>query len=106
MCRIDTFRDSPEGSPSSSAVNAFSLTQLLKENNITGGAKDWNPRLEAAGLIERKSRVGSKGLTKHWWSITDEGEKYGKNHISSSNTRDTQPLWYDTTFLDLIALFN
>lgn len=52
-----------------------------------------NEALRAAGMLERRFRETSNGKTA-FWSVTEKGAKYGKNLVSPSNSRKTQPHWY------------
>jgi hypothetical protein len=63
-----------------------------------------NTKLEGEGILERKTRPSrSSGGEKAFWSITDAGLKYGKNLVSPSNARETQPHWYRSRFNGLMA---
>lgn len=57
-------------------------------------AKRANLALHAAGLLEQRFREKSDGSQKSFWSISEKGENYGKNLVSPSNSRETQPYWY------------
>lgn len=79
----------------------LSATELLRRKGIAVSAQRFNQLLFAAGFIEEKTRPSSKGGEKRYWSVTDF--KYGKNETSPSNPRETQPLWYESQFDELLA---
>lgn len=79
-----------------------SLTALLKENNCGISAPKFNLLLIEQGYIEEKERVSTKGNgVKKFKSLTDKGLKYGENVVSPHNQRETQPLYYYDTFMEL-----
>ena len=82
----------------------FSLTHLLKEKGIGRTAAKLNPVLNSMGILEQKERESrsSKTGTKKFWSLSERGLKYGKNEVSEKNVRETQPLYYETTFDELM----
>lgn len=81
-----------------------SLTDLLKQHHIKTTAAKVNTKLISLGLLEIKERSSTKGGTKEFKSITDKGLKYGKNIISPRSPRETQPHYYESTFLELMEL--
>lgn len=80
----------------------MSATELLKKNGISLSARAFNQMLHEAGILEEKTRPSSRGGQKRFWSITDF--RYGKNETSPSNPRETQPLWYESKFDELLML--
>lgn len=82
-----------------------SLTQLLKEHDVKMGAAKVNTRLIELGFLEIKERPSSKGGTKEFKSLTEEGRKYGDNAINPHNPKETQPLYYPSMFNELLELF-
>ena len=80
-----------------------SLTALLKQYKIDESAQSVNRKLNEAGILERKSRQSSKGKIKEFWSITEKGQLYGKNLISPQNQRESQPHYYEDTFLEMLS---
>lgn len=96
--------DAPTSTFTGSSSVSHSLTYLLKEHNIEGSTVTWNKKLLSAGFLEQKSRPSSNGGLKLYWSITEKGLEYGKNLVSEKSTKETQPYWYDATFLKLIEL--
>lgn len=89
--------------PASSMPTA-SLTVLLNEHDIGVSAVTANKMLARAGILEEMTRPSSKGAVKKFWSVTEAGQKYGKNVTSPSNPKETQPHWYRDTFRDLVRL--
>ena len=77
-------------------------THLLKENDCRISAKKFNELLIAHGYLEEKERPSSKsGEMKHYKTLTEKGLQYGENAVSPKNTRETQPLYYADTFMEL-----
>jgi prophage antirepressor-like protein len=89
-----------------SSMSASSLTELLKKNGSPVSAVKANAILTVLGFLEDKSRPSTKtpDKIKHFKSVTKAGEAYGKNMLHPSNPRETQPLWYDDTFGELLDL--
>ena len=97
--------DAPSGSGAGSSEATASLSALMKANDIKGTAATMNVRLEMHGFLEKKTRAGQSG-EKSFWSVTEAGQKYGKNLTSPQNQRETQPHWYRDKFLDLMSAIN
>ena len=97
--------DAPSGSGAGSSEATASLSALMKANDIEGTAATMNVRLEMHGFLEKKTRAGQSG-EKSFWSVTEAGQKYGKNLTSPQNQRETQPHWYRDKFLDLMYTIN
>ena len=97
--------DAPSGSGAGSSEATASLSALMKANDIKGTAATMNVRLEMHGFLEKKTRAGQSG-EKSFWSVTEAGQKYGKNLTSPQNQRETQPHWYLDKFLDLMSTIN
>lgn len=89
--------------PTSSMPTA-SLTVLLNEHDIGVSAVTANKMLARSGMLEEMTRPSSKGAIKRFWSVTEAGQKYGKNVTSPSNPKETQPHWYRDTFKELVRL--
>ena len=97
--------DAPSGSGAGSSEATASLSALMKANDIKGTPATMNVRLEMHGFLEKKTRAGQSG-EKSFWSVTEAGQKYGKNLTSPQNQRETQPHWYRDKFLDLMSAIN
>jgi prophage antirepressor-like protein len=83
-----------------------SLTVLLKEHGNDLSAVKANNILIAIGILEIKSRQGTKGESREFKALTDKGLKYGKNLISPQNERETQPHYFVDTFPELLDMIN
>ena len=81
-----------------------SLTALLKENDCGISAPKFNILLVEQGYVEEKERASTKGNgVKKFKSLTDKGLRYGENLVSPHNQRETQPLYYADTFMELFG---
>ena len=79
-----------------------SLSTLLKENGCGLSAVKLNPILIEQGYLEEKERPSSKkDEMRKYKSLTEKGMKYGENVVSPHNQRETQPLYYVDTFMEL-----
>lgn len=87
-----------------SSEATHSLTELLKRHGIKGTAAHWNRELEASGFIVQMERPSRSKGTALYWSITEDGLKYGKNVINPKNQLETQPHWYDSKFGELLEV--
>ena len=83
--------DKPSDSQGDSSQPTLPISKIV--DGITS-AKRANLALHAAGLLEQRFREKSDGTIKSFWTVTEDGEKYGKNLVSPSNSRETQPHWY------------
>lgn len=81
-----------------------SLTILLKEHDIDISTKKSNILLLASGYLKEKTRPSTKkdGKKKKYKQLTDKGLLYGKNLISPHNQKETQPHYYEDTFIELV----
>lgn len=78
------------------------LTVLLKENDCGISAPKFNILLMEHGYVEEKERKSTNGNgVKKFKSLTDKGLRYGENLVSPHNQRETQPLYYSDTFMEL-----
>ena len=96
----------PRGLPTPDYVQSkgvvFSATHLLKLKGIDIGTPTFNNLLESKGILETKTRPSSKGGEKKFKSLTKEGMIYGENQQSPKNPKETQPLYYEDKFDDLL----
>lgn len=76
-------------------------THLLKENNCSLKASEFNILLVEHGYLEEKERPSSKGGIKKYKRLTEKGLQYGENVVSPKNQRESQPLYYTDTFMEL-----
>ena len=92
----------PDYTPSHGILK--SATELLKANGIKMSAQDFNKLLVEKGYLATLTRKSSGGKDKPFKSITDKGLPYGENQVNPKNPKETQPLWYEHTFAELLAL--
>ncbi len=77
-------------------------SHLIEENGCDLSSQKFNILLMEQGYLEEKERPSSKGEKKRKYkSLTDKGLKYGENAVSPHNQRETQPLYYADTFMEL-----
>jgi len=82
-----------------------SAKDLLKKNNCGGMSTiGFNKLLIRIGYLETKTRLGSKDVIKPYKSITEKGLKYGQNDAFRGSSTQTQPHWFEDTFMELYAL--
>lgn len=79
-----------------------STTELLKQNGMTISAQAFNLQAIEKGYLETKTRNGSKGKKKPFKCITEKGKDYGENQVCPNNPNQTQPLWYEDKFEELV----
>lgn len=80
-----------------------SAKELLARNGIQMSAQSLNKTLAKAGILKQHTRLGKGGKVHKWYVITDIGERFGENGICPQNPKQTQPLWYDNMFSELVA---
>lgn len=80
-----------------------SAKELLARNGIQMSAQSLNKTLAKAGILKQHTRLGKGGKVHKWYVITDIGERFGENGICPQNPKQTQPLWYDDMFSELVA---
>ena len=97
--------DAPAGSGSISVGSepTASLSDLLKQHGVGKSALAVNKLLASAGLIEQMTRPSSRGADAKFWSVTERGQRWGKNVTSPSNPKETQPHWYVSQFAALMT---
>lgn len=78
-----------------------SATSLLKLNECGMSAVVFNQLLLEEGYLEEKYRTSSKGKRKSFKCLTEKGLSFGENVVSPKNQRETQPLYYTDSFLEL-----
>lgn len=77
-------------------------TTLLKECGYAISAVKFNKLLVDQGYLEEKTRPSSKGKEAKFKSLTEKGLKYGENAVSPHNQKETQPLYYEDVFQELV----
>ncbi|WP_437216667.1 KilA-N domain-containing protein [Pectobacterium sp. LFLA-215] len=96
--------DAPSDAYDGSSRSTKSLTDLLRQHGFTMTAAIAYLRLEAAGIVERKTRPSTGKKTKSFWSLTSQGLRYGKNMTSPANPRETQIHFFESRAEDLLAM--
>lgn len=81
----------------------FSLTELLKKNNVSISARKFNEKLLQLGYLEAYTRKTKDGKDKTFFSVSEKGAPYGLNQSSPHNPNETQPHWYEHTFSELLT---
>ena len=79
-----------------------SATELLKQFNVGISARKFNLLLLEHGIIrecERKS-TKDKNKTKKFKNLVDT--TWGENQVNPKNSKETQPLYYEDKFADLL----
>lgn len=90
-----------------SSEPTISITEMLKRSGLNISPVMANKKLESLGMIRKEYRTSTRGNgVKNFWSVTNEGLKYGKNVVSDRNQTETQPHWYIATMDDLIGLLS
>lgn len=79
-----------------------SATVLLKDNGVEMSAKAFNKILVNKCVLEEKERPSSKRGVARFKAISKDWLEFGENQVSPNNPRETQPLWYEDKFLDLL----
>lgn len=80
-----------------------SAKELLARNGIQMSAQSLNKALAKAGILKQHTRPGKGSKVHKWYVITDLGERFGENGICPQSPNQTQPLWYDDMFSELVA---
>ena len=81
-----------------------SAKDLLKTNDCGISSIAFNKLAVKAGLLEDKTRTSSHGEIKYFKSITAKGSAYGENQVNPNNPKETQPLWYEDKFDEVIKI--
>lgn len=92
----------PDYTPSHGILK--SATELLKETGLSISAQAFNQRAIQKGILCDMKRKSSKGKDKYFKSITESGLSYGENQVNPNNPKETQPLWYEEKFNELLML--
>lgn len=94
----------PDYTPSKGVLK--SASELLKANNISMSAHQFNIAMQKAGYIEEQTRKSNGGKEKRFKSITKKGLEFGENQVSPHNPLETQPLYYTDKFNNLVKKLN
>ena len=86
----------------------FSAKDLLKKNNCGISSVKFNKYMLANGFLEEKERSSTNGKNgvKKFKALTEAGLKYGQNDTSKHNPRETQPHYFEDTFMELFNIIN
>ena len=77
-----------------------SATELLKQNNINISARALNIILVKKGILKECFRTSSKGEQKKFKNLVDL--RWGENQVNPNNTKETQPMYYEEKFIELL----
>ena len=77
---------------------------LLATHNVKMSSAEFNKILVSKGIVERMTRPGKGGKTHSWVVIPEKYEKFGQNARNPHAQNQTQALWYDNRFSELLAL--
>ena len=77
---------------------------LLASHNVKMSSAEFNKILVSKGIVERMTRPGKGGKTHSWVVIPEKYEKFGQNARNPHAQNQTQALWYDNKFSELLAL--
>jgi hypothetical protein len=97
---IDAAPDATGGS----SMPTKAVTALIKDYGIASTAAAFNRALAAKGFLKQLQRKNSKQVMVDFWSVTDQGLRFGKNLTNPQSPRETQPHWYVDRFLELAKL--
>ena len=81
----------------------LSATELLKRSNINISAIKFNKLMMEQGMIKELERSSSKGVKK-FKSLVDT--YWGENQVSEKNPKETQILYYEHKFNELLHKLN
>lgn len=91
----------PDYTPSKGILK--SATELLKERGYSISAQVFNQRAIEKGFLCELTRNSTGGKKKKFKSITEKGKLYGENQVNPNNPKETQPLWYEDKFDELLV---
>ena len=77
---------------------------LLASHNVKMSSAEFNKILVSKGIVERMTRPGKGGKTHSWVVIPEKYGKFGQNARNPHAQNQTQALWYDNKFSELLAL--
>ena len=81
-----------------------SATELLKEHNSELSVIKFNKKLVELGILKECTRQSTKDKTKvkKFKNLVDT--KWGENQINPKNPKETQPLYYEDKFKELLKI--
>ena len=77
---------------------------LLATHKVKMSSAEFNKILVSKGIVERMTRPGKGGKTHSWVVIPEKYEEFGQNARNPHAQNQTQALWYDNKFSELLAL--
>ena len=77
---------------------------LLATHKVKMSSAEFNKILVSKGIVERMTRPGKGGKKHSWVVIPEKYEKFGQNARNPHAQNQTQALWYDNKFSELLAL--
>ena len=77
---------------------------LLATHKVKMSSAEFNKILVSKGIVERMTRPGKGGKTHSLVVIPEKYEKFGQNARNPHAQNQTQALWYDNKFSELLAL--
>ena len=79
-----------------------SATALLKQFNVNMSAIEFNKKLIKHGILRECERQSTKdkNKTKKFKNLVDT--TWGENQVNTKNSKETQPLYYEDKFADLL----
>ena len=83
-----------------------SATELLKLNNVNISAQKFNSLLVEKGILKECTRPSSKDSTKVKKFKNLVNTYYGENLVNPRNTKETQPMYYEDKFKELLKEIN
>lgn len=83
-----------------------SATELLKANNMTISTVKFNSLLVRKGILKECTRPSSKDDTKVKKFKNLVNTYYGENLVNPRNTKETQPMYYEDKFKELLKEIN
>ena len=77
---------------------------LLATHKVKMSSAEFNKILVSKGIVERMTRPGKGGKIHSWVVIPEKYEEFGQNARNPHAQNQTQALWYDNKFSELLAL--
>ena len=77
---------------------------LLATHKVKMSSAEFNKILVSKGIVERMTRPGGGGKTHSWVVIPEKYEEFGQNARNPHAQNQTQALWYDNKFSELLVL--
>ena len=79
-----------------------SATELLKQFNVGMSTIEFNKKLIELGILRECTRQSTKdkNKTKKFKNLVDT--TWGENQVNTKNSKETQPLYYEDKFSDLL----